>query len=270
LAEQEFPRNIKEVSVTKKCLAGLTSLCALLTACGGGSQRSAEDLALDCNASEINVGMYIATTESGNGDWAQCLAMSQAGTESVMARWTWDDPGIDNQWDASVRLFAGSDGSGTTMPILPEPVNALTRATVDYDISSTRTGRDQLSIGWWNVYSTDGWDSRSVAQTVSVVLVDDHADLPDDTWTFVERATLSGLAFDVYQLVDRISTKVEFRAVTPALGEHRLDLLAFSAYMKAQGWMTGEEGLAFVQLQHRAWEGAGEVVVQQWRVDVDD
>jgi hypothetical protein len=88
--------------------------------------------------------------------------------------------------------------------------------------------------------------------------------------TFVERATLSGLAFDVYQLVDRIATKVEFRAVAPALGEHRLDLLAFSAYMKAQGWMTGEEGLAFVQLQHRAWEGAGEVVVQQWRVDVDD
>lgn len=248
-------------------LAGLFGLSVLLAACGGGSSRSADDLALDCDASEIQVDKYITTVEAGNGEWAQCTGMAQAGSDSVMARWTWDDPGIDNQWDASVRIFAGSDGAETTMPALPERVNALSRAAVGYDISATRTGRDQLSIGWWNVYSTGGWGPDSVAQTVSVVL-DDHAGPPDGTWTHVERVTLSGQTFDVYHQTDRIATHLEFRAVTPALGERGIDILAFSSYMKTKGWMTGEEGLAFVQLRHRAWEGAGEVVVREWQVDV--
>lgn len=264
--------------MTKKKLATLMVLAglgALLGACGGGGggSKSADELAVNCQASgDIDAGIFITKIGTeGLGDWEQCVGVAQTGPESMIARWTWAGVAYEDRPRSFVGLFAGSDGIDSTIPVLPARVNGLSRATVDYDIASTHTGRDQLAIRWWNVNAVGGgWSYQQVAQSVEVVL-DDHDGPPvGDLWTFAERVTLSGLVFDVYSAPTRYGTAYVFHAAAPALGEHRVDILEFGSYMKAKGWMTGEEQLAFVDLIHGAWDGEGEVVVRQWRVDVRD
>jgi hypothetical protein len=200
------------------------------------------------------------------------VALATDAATAVKMRWTWQGGTSpdDLQPRGSLWMFAGSDGLDSSMPQLPARVNGASRALLQYDLTSASTGRSKLAV-YWSVVDMVGvnWGWQSTQHSVNVVL-DDTSGTPI-TGDLVERTTIDGVAYDVYYAGPQRngSTYNEFRPVTPLLGKGRLDILAFSSYMKGKGWMTGEEKLAFVQLSNQAWDGEGETVANTWYLQVN-
>lgn len=247
---------------------------SVLAACGGSDSPSAGNLALDCRAqATATVGAYTVTSGDGssNDDWAQCVALASEEPAGVKMRWTWQGGSSPDGWPrGSLSLFAGSDGLESSMPELPARVNGASRALVTYDLASSSSGHSTLSLDWAVIEMLgNNWGWQSPQHAVNVIL-DDSSGLPS-YGEFVERATIDGVAFDVYHdgPNDHGSTWTGFRPVTSLLGKGHVDILALSQYMKTRAWITGEEKLAYLILENQAWDGEGETVANSWRLQVD-
>jgi hypothetical protein len=253
----------------------LMSLLAL-AACGGSDSPSADELTLDCRAqATATVGAYTVNSgdNSSNDDWTQCVALAGDADSAVKMRWTWQGGTSpdDLQPRSQLSLFAGSDGLDSSMPELPAKLNGTSRALLQYDLNTTSSGRHILGV-YWAAVETSGtqWSYQSTQHWANVIF-DVNTDGVVDFGDFVERATIDGVTYDVYFSGPARygSTSTTFRPVTSILGKGRLDILAFSNYMKSKTWLTGEEKLAFVQLYNQAWEGQGEAAADTWLLQVN-
>jgi serralysin len=250
--------------------ATLTSTATPLPAAASAVNLQCEDWAL------VNLGEFQAQNNTwGKGTlegWSQCIGLGSNPDGSLAARWTWDWPksGLSGVKAYPEIVFGQKPGGPTTSPSLPIQLQSLHSAKVDYDVSSSSTGRNNLAFDIWLTDSPnpDTWGVPPITHEVMIWI--DGLDRMSAGGSWVEKTDIDGESYMVFVGENWGDgwTYIAFVSDDSLFGQGTLDVASFLQYMIKNNLATGEVYLASIELGNELVDGTGETILHRYEITI--
>lgn len=203
--------------------------------------------------------------------WSQCIGMGFSGTNTVVARWTWDfganiATGV-RSYPEIVYGFKPSYGNTDISPSLPEVINNITSMDINWDIEINRgNGSGWVFLSSWlsKTNKPRGLKTGDVNLELGII-IDCWGDWCNPTGEIVN----IGKNLYIYNIqpgpVTGNPTLVTFYSIKSLSGQNNIDLKHFLNFLKERN-VTSDNYLNGVEFGTEIINGKGEVRVNSYSV----
>ena len=214
------------------------------------------------------------------GSYSQCVGIGPVAADgSVPARWTWTWPSGPNEIKAYPGVVFGQKPgyASTSNSNLPRRLDQLSHATSSWSTRGTHTGTGQLTFDLW--LTSDPFRYPRFLDTpitheimIAVEPYDGYGLNRNPAW-FVEEIVINGVRYRTYKAdnfgpPERKWRFLVFQMLTPMVSGS-LDLRPLFDYLKARGFIQGNEYLSSIEFGSEIVEGSGDVTVDSFKATVN-
>ncbi|WP_224362959.1 GH12 family glycosyl hydrolase domain-containing protein [Hyalangium versicolor] len=212
-----------------------------------------------------------------SGPYSQCVANGGVTADgSVSARWTWTWPEGPNDIKAYPAIVFGQKPGypptpNTNLPIL---VDAISQVTSSWSTQSSYTGTGQLTFDLFLTRDADRYptfnDTPITHEIMIAVEPYNGYGLDRNPAWFVEEITINGVLYKTYK-AEGFGVQgwrfLVFQMQTPMMSGS-LDLQPLFDYLRARGFIQGNEYLSSIEFGSEVHQGTGDVTVDSFKATV--
>ena len=247
---------------------------------------SAGQIALNCqDGAWLTSGSYAVENNQwgkggATGSYSQCVGIGPVAADgSVSARWTWTWPSGPGEIKAYPEIVFGQKPGYPPTPNtnLPRRLDQISQATSSWSTRSTYTGTGQLTFDLWLTSDPLRYprflDTPITHEIMIAVEPYGGYGLNRNPGWFVEEIVINGVRYRTYKAdnfgpPERRWRFLVFQMLTPMVSGS-LDLRPLFDYLKARGFIQGNEYLSSIEFGSELVEGSGDVTVDSFKATVN-